>query len=320
MQKANIEKLIVCATIALLGCDVPHGKGAQEVTYKNSTSAVEAALRNQVFVEGGTFMLGDVGSAEGVPYTPSTDNNKPPIEVTLDSFSISRYETTWGDFMVYLEDVGRKEAYKAAYSTALEIKTDDDPLSPNYSKKPARSPNFQEARGYCEWLAEETGKPFALPTEAQWEYAARNGGKNVPYATNTGKIENDTYLQRPREYIDPRVPPSGNVLIHSSTIRERRPVGSYPPSPIGLFDMTGNVSEWTNDWYEEDYYEYAEDLNPKGPKRPPNSDRAERVVRDWAGRGELWGGGGTVFTRSGAPENSSANGFRCVVNSAKPLR
>src|SRR5690554_5443208 len=69
---------------------------------------------------------------------------------------------------------------------------------------------------YCAWLADQTDLMFTLPTEAQWEYAARSRGQNVPYATDTGEEDNDTYLQRPKEYIDPSIPPSGNMLSHSS--------------------------------------------------------------------------------------------------------
>lgn len=59
----------------------------------------------------------------------------------------------------------------------LPIITSDDPASPNYKDKPARSPNFQEAENYCLWLAENTSHPYSLPSEAQWEYAARSQGQ-----------------------------------------------------------------------------------------------------------------------------------------------
>ncbi len=282
------------------------------------------AQENLVFVEGGAFMLGDVGVLKGRPYTGMSHNedNKPPVEVSLDSYSISKYETTWGDFMVYLKDVGRAQNYtvEAGFKWARIIPTtaNNDPLSPNYYKKPAWAPNYQEAEGYCAWLEEKTGAPFALPTEAQWEFAARNRGQDVPYATDDGTERNDTYLQRPKEYIDRSVPPSGNMLSHSTTIKERRPVGSYPPNPLGLYDMSGNVAEWTRDWYDEAAYQHIDPLNPQGPDAPVNPDKPEKVVRDWAGHGDYIGGSATVFARGeGALEES--NGFRCVVNQTSPV-
>jgi formylglycine-generating enzyme required for sulfatase activity len=294
----------------LLG-DISESEAEQQV--------IEEAVENQVFVEGGTFMLGDVGRPNGAPYVTLTDFSRPAFEVNIDSYSISRYETTWGEMKAYYEALGRAHLYEDDFTLKEYIKADDDPLSPNYHRKPARAPNYGEAEGYCAWLAEQTGLPFALPTEAQWEYAARSRGRNVPYATDTGEEDNDTYLQRPKEYIDASIPPSGNMLSHSSLIFDRRPVGSYPPNPIGLYDMTGNVAEWTQDWFQEDFYAHAPHSNPSGPAQPVNSDKPEKTVRDWAGHGDHMGGGGTVFARSGENISSAGNGFRCVVNSSEPV-
>jgi formylglycine-generating enzyme required for sulfatase activity len=282
-------------------------------------SVVQQAVDNQVYVKGGSFELGDIGDESGRPYVTLASHSRPAVTVTLDSYSISRYETTWGEFRVYLEDAGHLDPYTEKVSTSKYIQSSDDPLSPHYHRKPARSPNYVEAEGFCQWLAEKSGLPFALPTEAQWEYAARSRGRPVPYATNTGKEDNDEYLQRPKEHIDPSIPPSGNMLSHSSLVMERRPVGSYPPNSLGLYDMTGNVSEWTQDWFQEDYYQHAPHRNPAGPASPVDPNDPRKTVRDWAGRGDHFGGGGTVFARSGRPLDAPGNGFRCVVNSPEPI-
>lgn len=286
---------------------------------KSAKTIVNQAVDNQVFVKGGSFQLGDVGRPDGSPYMTLTDHARPPVEVQIDSYSISRYETTWGEMEIYYKDVGRAHLYEDKYTASKYTKASNDPLSPYYYRKPARVPNYLEAELYCAWLADHTGLPFALPTEAQWEYAARSRGQNVPYATDTGEEDNDTYLQRPKEYIDPSIPPSGNMLSHSSLVMERRPVGTYPPNPLGLYDMTGNVAEWTRDWFQKDYYKYAPYDNPSGPSEPVNSDKPEKTVRDWAGKGGGFGGGGTVFVRSGVDINAPGTGFRCVVNHSKPV-
>ena len=309
----------LCASITSLvfvGCSQwPGGRGPDKVQ-----PLLEQAIANQVFVEGGTFMLGDVGRPNGAPYVTLIDFSRPVVEVSIDSYSISRYETTWGEMRVYYEALERLPLYEESPFKQDYVKApSDDPLSPYYYRKPARAPNYGEAEGYCAWLAEQTGLPFSVPTEAQWEYAARSRGQNVAYATNTGEEDNDTYLQRPKEYIDPSIPPSGNMLSHSSLIFERRPVGTYPPNPLGLYDMTGNVAEWTQDWFQEDYYEHAPSDNPRGPAEPVNPDKPEKTVRDWAGAGAYSGGTGTVFTRSGEIISSGGNGFRCVVNSPEPV-
>lgn len=304
------------ALLPLAGCG---GLLGESVDPEVVERVAEQAIANQVFVEGGTFHLGDVGRASGAPYVTLTDFSRPTVEVTVDSFSISRYETTWGEFRAYLADIGRLTRYNEPPSIRKYTLATDDPLSPHYHRKPARSPNYGEAEGYCQWLADRTGLSFALPTEAQWEYAARSRGKRVPYATDTGEVERDPYLARPKEYVDPSIPPSGNTLMQSSLKFERRPVGSYPPNPIGLYDMTGNVAEWTQDWFQEDYYEHATKDNPKGPNEPVDPSDPRKTVRDWAGRGDHMGGGGTVFARAGRGIDAPGNGFRCVVNSPEPI-
>lgn len=310
---------VICVSITTLfvvGCGnqfdgVPEPDTVQKV--------LEQAIENQVFVEGGTFILGNVGRSNGSPYVTLTDFSCPAVEVSIDSYSISRYETTWGEMKTYYEAHDRARLYADDFTLKKYIKATDDPLSPSYYRKPARVPNYGEAEGYCAWLAEQTGLPFAMPTEAQWEYAARSQGQNVPYATDTGEEDNDTYLQRPKEYIDPSIPPSGNMLSHSSLIFERRPVGSYPPNPLGLYDMSGNVAEWTQDWFQEDFYKHAPHDNPSGPAEPVNPDNPKKTVRDWAGKGAYSGGSGTVFSRAGRSVDSPGNGFRCVVNSPEPV-
>lgn len=282
-------------------------------------SIIQRTVNNQVFVEGGGFELGDVGNGEGVPYVTLTPFSRPTVYVEIDSYSISKYETTWGELRIYLEDTGRVDRYEQDRSKEKFVRSTDDPMSPHYHHKPARSPNYHEAAGYCQWLAEKTGLPFALPTEAQWEYAARSRGKPVAYATNNGQEENDEYLQRPREYIDPGIPPSGNMLSHSASIMERRPVGTYPPNPLGLHDMTGNVAEWTQDWFQEDYYEHAPRDNPQGPADPVDPGNPRKTVRDWSGRGDHMGGGGTVYARAGRNVDLAGFGFRCVVNHPEPI-
>lgn len=277
-------------------------------------------LENLVFIEGGTFELGDVGNQEGVPYISLTDHARPTVEVRVDSYSISKYETTWGEMHEYYQALGRSSVYEGSgYDEKFVVEPSEDPLSPYFYSKPARTPNYAEAEGYCAWLSDQTGLPFALPTEAQWEYAARSRGRKVPYATDSGEKDLDTYLQRPVQYIDPSIPPSGNMLSHDFSVMERRPVGSYPPNPMGVHDMTGNVAEWTQDWFKPDYYAEAPFDNPIGPQKPADPEDPKKTVRDWAGMGGSFGGGDTVFARSGVSIDSGSIGFRCVVNHPEPI-
>jgi len=296
------------------GCSSPQAPSDTEIE-----EVLTGAKRNLVFVEGGEFWLGDVGNESGAPFTPILENNRPPKLVEVDSFSMLKKEVTWGEFLAFLQDVERADDYTVENgfrrAVRLPIIVSSDPASPNYKDKPARSPNFQEAEGFCLWLAEKTGFPYSLPSEAQWEYAARNRGQPIAFATDDGKLDLDKYLQRPSP--DPLQPVSGNVLIHSSNQVERRPVGSYPPSPLGLYDMTGNVAEWTRDWFHPGF-DHLPSVNPVADQSL-SVHSEERVVRDLAGHGDHTGGLATVYARSDHSMDSPYQGFRCVVNSSKPV-
>ena len=109
---------------------------------------------------------------------------------------------------------------------------------------------YDDAQAYCRWLSESLGRVVRLPTEAEWEKAARGGleGQRYPWGST----------------IDPA---QCNYLVDASIKRQRgtRPTGTYSPNPYGLYDMAGNVWEWVSDWYAADYYGLGEMRDPQGP-------------------------------------------------------
>jgi formylglycine-generating enzyme required for sulfatase activity len=161
-------------------------------------------------------------------------------KVTLDSFMMMAYKVTYDDFDVFTDATNNE-------------RVDMDEVAVQYRapKRPA-GVNWYGAKAYCEWLQKMTHIPFDLPTEAQWEYAARSGGKKVLFATDNGKIERGRNF--PAEWkageTEPPLPD----------------VGSYPPNPVGLFGMSENTREWVSDWFDEDYYQKSPAADPKGPE------------------------------------------------------
>ena len=107
-----------------------------------------------------------------------------------------------------------------------------------------------DAVAYCVWLGTRLGRPVRLPTEAEWERAARGGAEHQRYPWG--------------DEIDPS---RSNFLPDTALKRMRgtRPVGTFPPNGYGLHDMTGNVWEWVADWYAPDAYATLGDTNPGGP-------------------------------------------------------
>lgn len=272
---------------------------------------LEALLKhtkeNMVFVKGGTFMMGDPqaidnrdGRYEGEPeFIIGSPENKAKYpdakwldvtgdsdddvqhEVTLSDFYISKYEVTWAEYDAFCELTGR------------EKNEEGNPSFWRQPEYPTEAPTWQEAKDYCLWLGEQSGQHYDLPTEAQWEYAARSRGEYVAYATNdgTGKKSGHNY---PKNEI--------NIAPKIS------PVGSYPSNPLGLYDMSGNKREWVNDWYTEAYND-APVRDPKGPKTG-----VKKVLRGGTSREDVTST--LVYNRYNWEPNDrrSFEGFRCVLN------
>ena len=110
---------------------------------------------------------------------------------------------------------------------------------------------YDDALAYCGWLGETLGRQVRLPTEAEWEKAARSGTDGLRYPWG-----NDIDASR------------GNFLVDPATRAQRgtRPAGTYPSNEYGLYDVCGNVWEWVGDWYSADYYGFGEMRDPRGPQ------------------------------------------------------
>ena len=199
------------------------------------TNRVKASLR---MLKAGTFEMGDWGNENGLPYDMEPDS-RPLHKVTLDAFSMMAYKVTYDDFDVFTDAIGM-ERIDISRSAAKH-------RSP---KRPA-GVSWYGADAYCKWLGKTTGLAFALPTKAQWEYAARSGGQRLLYATDNGKI--DYGRNYPPEWKDGPEPGLSNV-------------GSFPANPAGLYGMSEETFEWVADWYDPKYYKTSPQMNPSGPK------------------------------------------------------
>lgn len=202
-------------------------------------------LKDMVYVRGGSFMRGDFAKLmgiEGVTRMTSREDDKVVKEITLSDFWISKYKVTYAEFDVFTDATGRPR-------TGMEFAG-----ARRHPSIPARA-YWHEAKNYCQWLGQLTGLPIDLPTEAQWEYAARSRGQFFMVATSDGHAE-----------FGRGVPYSAQVEILSPMHRlSTYPVGLFPPNPLGLHDMSTNGEEWVNDWYAEDAYSTASAVDPQGP-------------------------------------------------------
>ncbi len=210
-----------------------------------------------VLVKGGKFIMG------------SDDEDikelAPKHTVSVESFYMDIYEVTNEQFANFLNEVTPREgeegvrykwivlrndlenAGRAAWWPA-EIIFEDGVYKPmeGYDKHPVMVVSWYAADEYCKWAKKR------LPTEAEWEYAARGGLKEKTFPWGNAIPTGGVIFDRTWQSNEAPAPTA--------------PVGSYYPNGYGLYDMAGNVWEWVNDWYTEDYYKDAPPENPKGPE------------------------------------------------------
>jgi sulfatase modifying factor 1 len=288
MNLANKKNISIMVVASILLASVGYFSFDRYEKYQAVQLLKARTLQQMVFVEGGTFMMGDVGYIDGngdKQYFAPSPKVFPVHQVTLTSYSMNSLETTFGDYDVFTNYVGKDL-----------IENESRHMSHKKPEYPAKGMNWYQAREYCQWLGEQIAYPMDLPTEAQWEYAARSRGLAVAYATNNGKFER-------------------GINIRDSKQNDfQMPVGSWPPNPLGMYDMTGNVNEWTVD----NAHSYTEEA-----KIDPIFDeyiaKRPKVTR---GFGIIGASGGIKLYKRimDSPDNTGAgNGIRCVVNHPEPL-
>ena len=231
-----------------------------------------------VAIPSGDFSMGDsVGDGPAI--------ERPVHRVKVDALWMASTEVTFRQWKAFLEDAGSRPGRSSGL--------DDD--------HPVVSITWDEAKAYCAWFSRKYSVVLRLPTEAEWEHAARGG------------LEGQRY------------PNGKSISPADANFDQRGPVrvGSYRPNGYGLYDVAGNVFEWGADWYDKDYYQHTPLLNPPGP--PTDATGAQRR----ADRGGGWCMGVErvrVSARHAGPGawdeggNADCLGFRPVMEDAGARR
>ncbi len=214
---------------------------------------------------GVTFTMIPIPAGEFVIGSPETEahheaDESPQKRIQLDAFWMMETELTWDLFELFIDT--EQSALIAYGNDAIKAKADavmrpSTPyLDPSFGmgkrNYPAISMTQYAALTFCKWLSQITGKLYRLPTEAEWEYACRAGTTTAYYFGDDVSMLGDYAW-----YWD-----NSNDSYHK--------VGEKKPNPWGLYDMHGNVAEWTMDQYQADFYSTLED-GAKNPWRIPTS-------------------------------------------------
>lgn len=298
----------------------PRARGQQILRTETLELGNDVALEI-VRVPGGTFRMGGTQSPEDVAglfggQADSYLDEQPVHRVELSSFWMGRTEVTLQQFAAFVLETGyetRAEADGWGYvfkGSAWEGAQGIDWIRPGFEQEgdhPVVCIAWEDTIAFCAWLSARTGRRCRLPSEAQWEYAARGGAMtafpwgDVPAAgVGHANAADQTAL---KQFPGRKAFPWDDGFVYTA------PVGSFRPNAFGLFDMTGNVWEWCADVYAPDAYANSKLLNPTGPLAGD-----KRVLR-----GGCWlndPGGCRIADRNGWPAPTDAYGgygFRIVV-------
>lgn len=247
----------------------------------SSAHAEKAIPKGMALIEKGVFMMGSKKSMlELKPHDLfNTDRHtlgpeNPAHEVYLDPFYIDIYEVTNETYSKYIQETGAKKP--KGWNNA----------NFNGPQQPVVGISWKEAVKFCEWQGKR------LPTEAEWEKAARG--------------------KRPIKYPWGNAPPDSTKLNYNEEIKKTTRIGSYEKgkSDFGLYDLSGNASEWVNDWHFPEYYLFSPKENPPGPEKGQY-----KVIRGGSWRNNADDVGLTYRNATTPGNRSLAIGFRCAKSS-----
>jgi formylglycine-generating enzyme required for sulfatase activity len=266
------------AAALLLGC----GRPAETANTSEPGKPADVALRDcaecpaLVAVPAGEFMMGS-------PTSELFRGAEAQHRVTVPAFAIGKYEVTFDEWEACVADGG-----------CGGFKPDDQGWG--RGKQPVIGVSFDDAQAYIAWLNKTTGKHYRLPSESEWEYAARAGATTAFSFGNSITSEQANY--------------DGSTGYNGAAAGPNRqktlPVGSFPPNAFGLYDMHGNVWEWVEDCWSDEYTA----ANPSDGKPFLGADCSGRVMR--GGSWEDYAGDIRAAARVGSnrEDQTWSDGFR----------
>jgi formylglycine-generating enzyme required for sulfatase activity len=253
--------LLLCGLAMTAGTAAAQGSGSQPAT-------VNDGYGDFVLVPAGNFPMGDnFGDGEA--------RERPVHVVYLDAYYIGKLEVTNAEWIRFRNDPGYDDPKH--WPGGIVVPRDQVPFwtqpqnhgggTPDSGGSPVIGVNWDAATAYCNWLSAKTGHKYRLPTEAEWEKAARGTRQTrYPWGNDIGRDR--------ANYVGAQKYDTVQVAGYYDGSERGTLKTQSNASPYGALDMAGNVMEWCSDWYGRTYYSESPKRNPKGP-----ANGAYRVVR-----------------------------------------
>ncbi|MBI1824599.1 MAG: formylglycine-generating enzyme family protein [Nitrospirae bacterium] len=305
---------------ALLLTHVSIIKGQEPINPESAPSkAVPKIIEGFVFIEGGCFEMGDV-------FGDGDSTSKPPHSVCVKDFYLAKEHITLGEFRQFVDEThyqteaevpfgDKKEPIGCVGWNGKEWKVDKNTIwrRPGFKQgddHPVVCVSWNDAIKFGNWKSQKTGVRFRLPTEAEWEFAARSRGKKIKFSWGNGSPQGNIGDLA----FNKKIPTDPAIKNYNDGYPFTSPVRKFKPNELGLFDMSGNAWQWVLDWYDPEYYKNSPKENPQGP------EKGELKVL----RGGSWGNGDpanfkTTYRGHFWPDTrSSFMGFRLAASPPSP--
>jgi sulfatase modifying factor 1 len=232
---------------------------------------------SMIVVGPGQFLMGraqspsdaDDPEAKQVPES-SRGDAMPQHSVVIHAFAIGQYDVTREEFAAFVAETGYQIAESCYGPNASRTDWDwtgkdwRNPGFPQTERDPVVCVSYDDARAYAAWLSGKTGRPYRLPSEAEWEFAARAGtttsrfwGDDSARACQFANVADLVHMKALNKPLEP-----GTYFACSDGFAFTSPVGSFAPNAFGLYDMLGNVAQWTADCWNDSYTGAPTDERP----------------------------------------------------------
>ncbi len=306
IRKIIIGTLIALSLYAIYRANSSNGEVAdsKETKFENFTFEIGSVVFDMIAVKGGVFEMGDV-------FEEGEEDESPIHTVEIDSFYLSKYEVTNAQYVQFLNKYGSNKVKDGEFKNQIMIQEHKRGIEKvdtiwkvenGFENLPVTHVTWYGAYEFCRFYG------GMLPSEAQWEYAAREGGRKVRFGNGKDILDpKEANFEASDKY-------KQSYSIRGEYSKQRTSVGSFAPNSLGLYDMTGNVYEWCADGYNSVFYQ------KNIVKRNPLNHFDSKIHTEVVLRGGSWNESpyyNRVTNRGSYPPNknySYYDGFRFACN------